>query len=73
MDDELKRIIALLLDEYSERLSNDGCNEWQWPDGISDETKRAILSQEPGYIDDFGLEAPGNAQLTAMLVNLLRQ
>lgn len=31
-DVKVKRLAAKFLEELAERMSNDGCNDWDWPD-----------------------------------------
>ena len=45
-----KALLGQMLDEYSERLSNDGCNDWEWPEDWTPEERAAFCRES--YLDD---------------------
>lgn len=36
------RLAADFLDEFSDRLGNAGCNDWEWPEWLPEEQRRLI-------------------------------
>jgi hypothetical protein len=45
-DDKWIRLAAEFLRDYANRLGNDGCNDYTWPDWIDHETKIDILASQ---------------------------
>jgi hypothetical protein len=46
ISNQLLLLAAAFLDEYADRLGNDGCNDWNWPAGLSEEEKAALRGEE---------------------------
>ena len=38
------RLAALFLAEHADRLGNDGCNDWAWPEWVPEATRTRILT-----------------------------
>lgn len=39
------RFAADLLDEYSDILGDNGCNDWEWPDWMPEDIRRIIMDR----------------------------
>lgn len=52
----LLNLAAALLDDYAERLGNDGCNDWHWPPHLSSLERRLVVGDE--WFADYGTEHP---------------
>jgi hypothetical protein len=60
----LLQLAADFLSEYSDRLSNDGCNDWKWPAFVP-KPLRAAMEQidhemNPSGWEPWGEQAPMN-------------
>lgn len=52
------RLAADFLKEFSDRLGNDGCNDWEWPVYVTDDVKKVLVDAD--WRNDFGDESPPN-------------
>ena len=71
MTPELFRLTAEFLDQYADRLGNDGCNDWEWPVYLSQEGRQVLVDQD--YLKDFGNNPPPNWMVVQRLSVLLRK
>lgn len=47
LDQKVARLAAMFLNEYSERLGNDGCNDFRWPSWIGEGVREEIMRHHP--------------------------
>ena len=45
MNEKEKLIASSMLDEYSDRLGNDGCNDWDFPPGWTMAEKQVFVKE----------------------------
>lgn len=67
-----------MLDQYSDRLGNDGCNDWDWPESWTSEDRSLFLAKfhkhnrsQPQDIEDWG-NSLGNASVAYTLSKELK-
>ena len=65
MNNDITRLIKEFLSELSDRFSCDGCNDWVWPDWVSEETRKNFSVFEA---KEKGQEIP---ELSAYVSNVL--
>lgn len=56
MDPKWTRLAARFLDEAADHYSRHGCNDWEWPEGWTDEEKRDFVRQmheDNGHPEEF--------------------
>jgi hypothetical protein len=73
----IKRVIIDFLNEYSERLSNDGCNDWKWPKYLNESDRKLILKHIEN-VDEMGyktnsLYGPGNWEVVLAIISIIEQ
>lgn len=56
-DEELFELAASFLEDYSDRLSNAGCNDYRLPEGWSQKRKNEVMyalekESDPDYFDE---------------------
>lgn len=73
----LVRLAAEFLDEYSDRLGNDSCNDWEWPEWVT-EPLRVAMEQidhemNPSGWEPWGEEAPTNWSAVDCVAAMLRE
>lgn len=68
----LERLIADFLDDYTDRLGNDGCNDWRWPEWLPLSLRR-LLSEDCGDFDFANRKVVPNWLVVKRLAKLLRE
>lgn len=73
----LLRLAAAFLDEYSDRLGNDGCNDWEWPDNVPRALRKAMEEVDqrlnPSGWEPWGKEAPPNHVAVSVVAEMLQR
>ena len=69
MSNGRNKLIAQMLEEYSERLGNDGCNDWECPEYLTKAEKAKLRSDLAKWSGDpdFPLESPPNWAVASCL------
>ena len=67
----INKLAAEFLRDYSERLGNDGCNDWEWPKWVPKSMHKELLPEH--YVKDFGTKHPMNFIVVDRLAALLEQ
>lgn len=77
MDAKILLLASEMLDEYSDRLGNDGCNDWDWPESWTSEDRALFLAKfhrhnrsQPRDIEDWG-DTLGNSSVAYTLAKEL--
>lgn len=76
-----RNLLSDILDEYADRLGNDGCNDWEWPKEWNEAYRRDFLKRYNAWADADGIEdteyhkkyGPDNVDLVYFLRYLFRQ
>jgi hypothetical protein len=70
VDRAMAALAAEFLDAYADRLGNDGCNDWHWPEGMPGDAKAFLRGSESGdWLKGFG---PPNWWVARKLAGWLR-
>lgn len=79
------RLAADMLDEYADRLGNDGCNDWAWPEWVSADVRESFVRESerrngtPEDADESvvmyarGAHGPPNFVVARTLAGMLRE
>lgn len=51
-----RNLLSSILDDFADRLGNDGCNDWEWPKTWSESYKKKFLKRYNTWAGD---NAPG--------------
>ena len=78
MNNKETKLLIDFLEEYSERLSNDGCNDWYFPNNWSFEERKQFekeFYEYNGSTEDFDPKSPpflGNSCAVDLLIHKLK-
>lgn len=71
MTPAIRHLAAQMLDEYADRLGNDGCNDWHFPASWTEEEWRAFTARYAEW-NGAPVGALTNFAVAAFLAHLLR-
>lgn len=60
MNKNIKQLLVYMLDQYSDILGNNGCNDWDWPSYFTEQDKIELTSFLANELEPQDLQNPAD-------------